>query len=175
MRIAIPVLTRLLSALCALTVAAAGALIVVEVIANWTGNGFVILPADWPSQLRSTAWEAPIARNALLIALLVALVLLLVAFWRRPPLTVDTHENGLRVERHALEASLRRRLDVIDGVDESRVRIDANRIRASVETSRRIDPESVRLRAVEELTSFCTLHDLRLTPDVALRAKRGQA
>lgn len=168
MRIVIPAFTRLLSALCALALVAFGGLIVIEVIANWTGNGFLILPTDWPDQLRTTAWDATIVRNALLVALAVGLVLLMVAFWRRPPLTVDTSEDGMRLERHALETSLRRRLDSLDGVTGSKVRVDKTRVRATVDTTRRLAPESVRDRAVEKLTTFCDLHDLRLTPDVTL-------
>ena len=171
MRILVPVLTRLFSALCALALVGTGALILVEVVANWSGNGFLVLPADWHDQLRSTEWDATIVRNSFLIALVVGVVLLLVALWRRPPLTVDTSLDGIRIERHALESTLRRRLDALDGVSASRVRVDDTRIRATVDTSRRLAPDSVRDRAVEELDRFCRLHDLRLTPDVTLHAE----
>lgn len=170
MRIVIPAFTRLFSALVALALMALGGLILIEVVANWTGNGFLILPTDWPTQLRSTAWDATIVRNSLLVTLAIGLALLMVAFWRRPPLTVDSGKNGMRIERHALETSLRRRLDSLDGVSGTRVRIDKSRIRATVDTTRHLTPEAVRDRAVEELAGFCTLHDLDLTPDVTLNA-----
>lgn len=170
MHIVIPTLTRLLSALVALALVAVGAVILIEVVANWTGNGFAILPTDWPTQLRLTAWDDTIVRNSLLIALTVGVVLLLVAFWRRPPLTVDSRHDGVRIERHALETSLRRRLDSLDGVSSSRVRVDKSRIRATVDTTRRLAPEAVRDRALDELTGFCKLHDLDLTPGVTLHA-----
>ena len=171
MRIVIPVLSRLLSALCALALVAGGALIVVEVVANWTGNGFLILPTDWPDQLRSTGWDERIVRNSLLVAAAIGVLLLLVALWRRPPLTVDTNEDGMEVERRALELALRRRLDGLDGVAGSRVRVDKHRIRARVDTSRRLSPDSIRGRATDELRDFCSHHGLDLTPEVTLHSE----
>lgn len=169
-RVVVPVLTRLLSALSALVLLAAGSLIVIEVVANWTGNGFVVLPEDWPDQLRATSWDATIVRNSLLITLATGMVLLMVSLWRRPPLTVESSQDGIRIERHALESSLRRRLESLDGVSSSRVRVDRNRIRATVDTPRRLAPESVRDAAMAELTGFCALHDLTFDADVTLNA-----
>jgi hypothetical protein len=169
MRVVIPVLTRLLSALCALAIVAFGGVLAAEVVANWIGNGFVVLPPDWPTQLRSTSWDAPIVRSSLLILLAAGIVLLLVAGVRRPPLTIDSKRDGIVVERHALESTLRRRLESIDGVSGSRVRVDNDRIRATVATTRRVEPESIRERAAGELSAFCALHELPPSPAVTLR------
>lgn len=169
MHLLIPALTRVIAALVALAMIAIGCLAIVEVVANWLGNGYVILPTDWPDQLRATAWDAAIVRTSLVLALLVGLVLLFVGLWPRPPLTIETGRQGVRLERRAVETCLRRRLESLDGVGRSRVRVNRSRIRATIDTSRRIAPESVRDRAVQELAEFCELHELRLNPDVSLR------
>ena len=173
MRIVIPVLTRVLSALCALALLALGALIVIELVSNWTGNGFVILPSDWPSQLRATSWDATIVRNSLLITLVVGIVLLVISLWKRPPLTVDSSEVGVRIERRSIETALRRRLDALDGVNGCKVRVDRKRIHAAVDTSRKMTSDSVREAVVNELRGFCALHDLQLAPDVSVKTDGG--
>ena len=66
MRLVVPVLTRLVSALAALAILSAGVIVLVELVANWTGNGFVILPEDWPDQLRSTSCDDTVVRNVLI-------------------------------------------------------------------------------------------------------------
>ena len=75
MRTVVPVLTRLLSALVALAVLAAGVVVLIELVANWTGNGFVILPEDWPDRLRVTSWDDTLVRNLLVASLVSGVVL----------------------------------------------------------------------------------------------------
>ncbi len=115
MRLIVPVLTRLLAALAALALLAAGVVILVELIANATGNGFVILPEDWPDRLRTTGLgRHPRTQPAHRCARR-GRVLILVACWPHPPLTVPTNQPAVRMERHALEDAVRRRLSAVDG------------------------------------------------------------
>ena len=100
MRLVVPVLTRLLSALAALAVLALGVVILVELVANATGNGFVILPEDWPDRLRDTAWDDSLVRNLLIAAVVVGAIMIAAACWSHPPLTVPTNQPDLRLERH---------------------------------------------------------------------------
>jgi hypothetical protein len=174
MRIVIPVLTRLLSALCALALMVLGGLTVVEVVSNWTGNGFVVVADDLPTRMRSTTWDAQVVRTSLVVAVAAGLALVLTACWRRPPLTVKSRQAGVEIERRSLERTLGRNLDALDGVSGSRVRADRRRIRATVETSRRLPSEAIAGRVSESLASFCALHELDLTPVVSLRAERAE-
>lgn len=173
MRVMAPALTRLIAALVALALVACGVLICVEVIANWVGDGFVVFPADWPDQLRTTEWSDRIVRAVVLGLGVLGLLLILVAVWPRPPLTVDADVPGVRVERHGLERSLRHRLDRVEGVSGSKVRVGRSRVRARVDTTRRLQPEVVRDEAERELQEFCERHGLALRPDVRLRARGG--
>jgi Family of unknown function (DUF6286) len=171
MRLVIPVLTRLLSALAALAILAVGVVILIELVANWTGNGFVILPDDWPDQLRTTSWDDTLVRNLLIASLVVGALLILAACWPHPPLTVPTNQPNVRMERHALESAVRRRLLSVDGASGARVRATASRIDARVDTTRRFQPEQVRAAATTALAEFCQQHELALEPRVRLRAR----
>lgn len=173
MRVVIPALTRLVAALAALALVALGVLVSVEVIANWAGEGFVVFPGDWPDQLRATEWSDRIVRAVVLGLGGLGLLLILVAVWPRPPLTVDADVPGLRVERYGLERSLRHRLDRVEGVSKSKVRVGRSRLRARVDTTRRLQPEVVRDEAERELQEFCARHGLALRTDVRLRKRGG--
>lgn len=175
MRLLAPVLTRLVAALMALALVACGVVICVEVLANWIGEGYVVLPGDWPDQLRTTDWSDQIVRTVSLGVAAGGVLLMVVALWPRPPLTVDAGVPGLRVERHGLEQSLRHRLDRVEGVSGSKVKVGRKRVRAKVDTTRRLQPETVRDQAERELLEFCERHGLALRPDVRLRARGGRS
>ncbi|MFP3900350.1 MAG: DUF6286 domain-containing protein [Acidimicrobiia bacterium] len=175
MRVLAPALTRLLAALMALALVAGGVLICVEVLANWIGDGFVVLPGDWPDQLRTTEWSDQTVRAVSLGLAAGGVLLLLAALWPRPPLTVDADVPGLRVERHSLERLLGHRLDRVEGVSGSRVRVGRRRVRARVDTTRRLQPETVREQAEREIAAFCERHRLALRPDVRLRTRGGRS
>jgi hypothetical protein len=171
MRLVVPVLTRLLAALAALAILAAGVVVLVELISNWTGNGFAILPDDWPDQLRATSWDDTTVRNILIALVVTGVILLLVACWPHAPLTVPTEQPNVRIERHALETAVRRRLLSVDGASGARVRATTNRIDARVDTTRRFEPEHVHEAATRALAEFCQQHQLALQPRVRLRAR----
>lgn len=173
MRVLAPVLTRLLAALMALVLIAAGALIVVEVVANAVDGGFAVLPQDSPDQLRATEWDDRLVMAVSLGAAAVGLLVILAALWPRPPLTIDVDAEGVRVERYALERSLRRRLDRVDGVSGTRVRVSRRRVRARVDTNRRLHPETVGEDAERELREVCERIGLPLRRDVRLRTPRA--
>jgi hypothetical protein len=171
MRLAAPILTRLLSALAALGVLALGVVILVEIVANATGNGFVILPEDWPDRLRATAWDDTLVRNLLIAAVIVGAIMIAAACWPHPPLTVPTNQPDLRLERHGLESAVRRRVLAVDGASGARVRATTNRLDVRVDTTQRIEPERVRDAAERALADFCQEHQLALQPRVRLRTQ----
>ena len=171
MRTVVPVLTRVLSALAALAVLAAGVVVLVELVANWTGNGFVILPEDWPDRLRVTSWDDTLVRTLLVASLVSGVVLVIAALWPHPPLTVPTKQPNLRVERHGLEGAVRRHLLSVDGASSARVRATTKRIDARVDTTRRLQPERVREEATIALADFCQRHQLTSEPRVRLRQR----
>lgn len=169
MRVLAPVLTRLLAALMALVLVAVGGLLVVEVVSNAFDGGFAVLPLDLPDQLRSAEWDDTVVMAVSVGAAAIGLLLLLAALWPRPPLTVDAAVDGLRVERYALERSLGRLLDRVDGVSGARVRVGRRRVRARVDTTRRLQPETVGENAERELRDVCRQLGLSLQTDVRLR------
>jgi Family of unknown function (DUF6286) len=173
-RLVVPVLTRVLSALLALAIIAAGVLVIVEVIANWTGRGFVLLPPDWPDELRHTTWDDSLVRALAAGALAVGMLLLLLALWPHPPLTLPTTEAHVRIERRALEEALHRRLASVDGASAVRVRASRRLIDARDYTTRRLEPQRVRERAQTQLSEFCALHHVTLERRVRLRT-RGES
>lgn len=173
MRLIVPIVARLVALVVALAVLALGLLICIEIVSHWTGNGFVLLPADTIDQLRSTTWSDSVVTYVFAGVTAVGTLLLLVAIWHRPPLTVDSNAQGVRVERHALEKSLSRHLDRTDGVSGNRVRVGRRKVRARVDTTRRLQPEQVAEYASREIATFCERHGLVLEPKVKLRKRGG--
>ena len=172
-RLAVPIIARLVLAVAALAVAAVGVLVCVEVVAAWTTDSFVVLPADWPDQLRSTDWSEPLPTTIAAGIAAVGAVLLLVAIWPRPPLTVAAAPPGMRIERHALERSIGRELDRVDGVSAARVRAGVRRVRVRVDTTRRLAPDAVRVAAERVVADIVERHGLALRPSVSLRRRGG--
>ena len=110
----ITVFNRVLLAVIGLILVAGGALVIIEAIWAWTGNGFVWIPGDsWLSSFEHTAWSDP---AAIAISVVVGVLgLLLFAFEvipRRPrvvALANDSRGEWVLLRRSA-EAHLQRRL-----------------------------------------------------------------
>jgi Family of unknown function (DUF6286) len=170
----LPVFTRILSVLLALALIVAGVIAVVEVFAAWLGAGWTLLPDAIVSRFQHWHWDDGPVVITIVVVGVVGLVALLVGLWPRPPLTVPVDgQPDVTYERHGLEQSIRRQIEVLDGVAKARVRIDGRRLRTRVETSRRHQPEELKARVDERLASVTSSRHLNLRPDVRLRFPGG--
>jgi len=127
------VFNRVLLAVVGLILVAGGALVIIQAIWTWTGNGFVWIPGDsWLSSFEHTAWSDP---AAIAISIGVgALGLLLFAYEvipRRPrvvPLATDSRGEWVLLRRSA-EAHLQRRLAAEVPVSPIRARLKTGPLR----------------------------------------------
>ncbi|MFN7149897.1 MAG: DUF6286 domain-containing protein [Microthrixaceae bacterium] len=175
MRVVIPVVARLVAALTALAVVVLGALVAIEAVAAWIGSDTVVLAPDTVDTLSATAWSDPGVRWTVAGLTAAGALLLAVALWHRPPLTIDSRVDGVRLERHSMERTLGRRLDRVDGVSSTRVRAGRRALHVRVDTLRRVQPEQVATRAEDEVSAFCDRFGLDLTPKVSLRERRSSS
>lgn len=110
----ITVFNRVLLAVIGLILVAGGALVIIEAIWSWTGNGFVWIPGDtWLASFEHTAWSDP-AAIAINVGVGVLGLLLFIAevIPRRPrvvPFPTDKQGEWMLLRRSA-EAHLQRRL-----------------------------------------------------------------
>jgi hypothetical protein len=170
MRAALPIVTRLLAILVALSMVAAGVFLLAELVAAVFGNDPVFLPADYTDRLRSTGWDDASVRWVSLGLGIAALVLLIGALWPRPPLDIEVQLPGMLAERRSVEATARRRVEDVDGVDGARVRADVRHLSARVSTNRRHRPDLVQAAVEQELRDFIRVHELPITPLVSVRS-----
>lgn len=173
LRLIVPIAARVVLALVAVALVAGGALLCVEVVAGWATGSTLVLAPDWPDQLRSTDWSATLPTAVAAGVTAAGVVLLLVALWPRPPLTVAAGPLGMRLERHALERSIGRELDRVDGVSATRVRATERRVRVRVDTTRRLAPDAVHAAARQAVVDILERYGLALKPSVALRRRGG--
>jgi hypothetical protein len=110
----ITVFNRVLLAVIGLILVAGGALVIIEAIWAWTGNGFVWVPGDtWLSSFENTAWSDPAAIAISVGVGILGLLLLLVEVMPRRPRVVPfpTDKNGEWVLlRRSAEQHVQRRL-----------------------------------------------------------------
>ena len=175
MRVFVPVFTRIFSALLALALITAGVVVLVEVVAAWLGIGWTILPTDTADRFEEWHWDdrAIVVTSAIVLA--VGVIALLIGLWRRAPLTIPLDDNAdVTFERHALEQSLRRRVEALDGVTTARIRAGKKRLRARVDTNRRHQPEEVKARVETHLAEVAAAQHLDLPRDVQLRYRGGE-
>jgi hypothetical protein len=174
MHILAPVLTRLFSALLALALIAGGVVLIVEVVAAWAGGGWTILPDDTTARFQMWRWNDRSVVETIIVVGAVGLLAVLIAVWPRPPLTVPiAGRTDVSYERHALEQTVRRQLQGLDGVSKARVRADHRRLVARLDTNRQHQPEELRSRAEAVLETIVADRHLELQPTVRLRAPRA--
>jgi hypothetical protein len=174
MRSAVPVLARIFSALLALALIAAGVVVAVEVVAAWVGAGWTVLPSDTPERFARWRWnDRPVVITIAAVGG-VGLVAFLVGVWRRAPLTVPVDAaHDVTFERRALEQSLRRRIEAIDGVRKARVIAKRDRLVARVDTKQRYQPDELRKRVEAALSEATSRQHLALERQVRLRVQGG--
>ena len=137
-------IARLLAAIVAIALFAAGVVTVIEVIAAAFGADPVIAPRDdWAGNGRTTHWNDTDVRVFFVIIVVIGVILLLVALSRRRPthlnVTTGTGIEAATVRRASVEANLARTAQSVDGVRAARVRVDRRRIRVNATTNRK-DP-----------------------------------
>lgn len=171
MHLLAPVFTRVFSALLALALIAAGVVVVVEVVAAWLGAGWTILPDDTAALFQRWQWDDRPVVVTLAIVAAVGLLALLIGLARRRPLTVPIDgQPDVSFERHALEQTIRRELERLDGVTKARVHVARDRLVARVDTNRRLQPDEVKSRVDDRLRAVTTARRISLRPDIRLRA-----
>jgi hypothetical protein len=170
-----PVLTRLFSALLAMALIAAGAILLIEVFAAWLGAGWTILPKDTVIRLEHWRWNDRPVVTAVAAVGTVGLAALLVGAWRRAPLTLQMDsEHDVTFERRALEQSLRRHVEAIDGVNKARIAARRDRLIARVETDRRFQPLELKERVDATILEFAERQHIMLAQRVRLRFHGGE-
>lgn len=175
MRLIIPVLTRVLSALASLALICVGSLVVVEVVAAALEADPVLLPSDYADRAAGLAWDDRSVVTALAAIAGVGVVALLVGVWRRAPLTIPVEgRSGVAIERRGLEGSLSRRLTDLDGVSGARVRAGRRRLRVRVDSRRRVAPEGAHEAVRAVLDRELADQRLDLRPSVRLRYRGGE-
>ena len=175
MRLVVPVLTRILSALASLALIAAGVVAAVEVVAAALERDPVVLPSDYAAQATRWQWDDRSVMVVLAVTGAVGVILLLTGLWRRAPLTIPVAgREGVAVERRGLEGSLSRRLAELDGVSSARVRVGRRRVRVRVDSRRRQAPERVRDAARALIDEALADQHLQLEPTVRLRYRGGE-
>jgi hypothetical protein len=176
MRLILPFLTRLVSALFALALIGVGVITIVEVAAAWIGTGPAILPDDSAARLRTLPWDDRTVVITIIVLAALGVIALLIGLWKRPPLSIPVEgHTDVAIERHALEQSIRRRIEHIDGVHHAKVRVGGPSLRADVETRRRHGPEDIKAQIESELAALVAAYHLALQPKVRLRHRGGDA
>lgn len=175
MRIIAPLLTRLVSALLALGLLAAGTIVIIEICAAWFGAHRVIVPTDLTQRLQRWHWDDRAVVTTIIVVGLVGVIAVAVASWTRPPLLLPLRDDArTSLDRRAFEQSTRRQLERIDGVSKARVRAHKNTLLARIETQRRYRPQDLKTTVEGELARTVTAHHVNLRHQVRLRYRGGE-
>jgi hypothetical protein len=171
----VPALARLFSTLLALALTALGVVAIVEVVAAWLGRGWYVLPADTTARLQHWRWnDRPVVLTIAAVGA-IGLVAILIGVWRRDPLTVPIDAaHDVTFDRRALERSLRRRLEAIDGVNRAHVAVKRDRLLARVDTDRRYEPAELKERVETMLSEVAERQRIQLGDQVRLRYRGGE-
>ncbi|MBW6439804.1 hypothetical protein KZ829_39370 [Actinoplanes hulinensis] len=167
---------RLLAALFALALLVGGVILVVEVVAHWTGTDPVVF--DWPAVhawARRTTWSAIPVRLISVMLLLVGLALLWAQLkprrFGRLALEVGHPATDVAVTRRGLAHSLAAAVSRVEGVHNAHVAVKGKKIKVSARTygGRTADValrrEAVTRMAQERLDAL----PLRRKPTLAVR------
>src|SRR4051794_25552075 len=168
-------MARLLAALLAIALIVAGVVLVAEVVWAWLGLDRPILPEDLTERLSTTGWDDRSVRTTLVVMGVVGLLALVLGLLRRAPSTVRVEGDAdVRIERTALERSVRRRLEALDGATSARVRADGGRLTARVDSARRLPPADLRERVQQVVADEVRTHRLAVSTSVSVRSRGGE-
>lgn len=149
------VLNRVLCALLALAVLAAGLLVAAEILAAGLDRGPWIVPYDrWQRTLRTTPWSDLAVRLVSAGMVVVGVVILVLQAWRRRPgalvLAPTAGGAAARLDRRRAEQWLSEHLGRVDGVGSAAVRLDAKVARVRARTTE-ADPSATERRLRDDL------------------------
>lgn len=165
---------RALSSLVALSLIAAGVVVVVEVGAAWLGTGPIVLTDTATQTLRRTRWDDATVVWVSVGVGLVGLCCVLVAIVSGAPATVPTTIDGVQLERRPLERVLRVELEALDGVSEARVRAGGRQPHVRIDTNRTIDVADVEEAGRRRLGATSVRFALAREPALNVRARRAE-
>jgi Family of unknown function (DUF6286) len=172
-------LLRLLAPLLGLALAAAGLLLMIEVVAAWVrpgaGSGLLMPWPQWRDTLQSLSWdEFPVPAIAITVAVLGLLLLLVGLLARRSDIVLDppAPEITVTTSPRVLARVVGRRVRA--GEDVARAAVTASRRRVAVTAEGWSDPDqqlraSVETRVNELLDELPLAHRPRVTVRVAER------
>jgi hypothetical protein len=171
---------RVLSAVLGLLLLVGGVLTAVEIAIAYLGGSPWILPYDeWYRRALSHSWESGGIRGLLIAVAAVGLVLLILQFVRRAPLTLPMRSEidaTYAVRRRSLQRSLARTAERVDGVASARAKVDRRTIQIKARSNRRL-PSDLK-PALENAIQF-RLRSLELEPEprvrVSVRLRGGAA
>lgn len=174
------VLNRVLSALIALALLAAGLLATVEcVLAALKRPGWIVPRAQWADALKGVTWQDPIVRGVAAGAVVLGLLLLITALRRGAPgtLALPTTTEGVNVRAHrrGVERSVVSAVRRTDGVTGATAHASRRKVTVVARTSLRDsgDLRSTVQRAVDAQVSEMGLGDrLRSSVSVDSRGAR---
>jgi copper chaperone CopZ len=170
-----PILRRILALVIAVTVVAAGVVLIVEVVAAWFDAGPVLLSDTATATWRTTAWDDPAVVWTAIGIGVVGVLCLVAALWPDTPTTVPSRLDQVELERRPLEHTLQRQLQAVDGVADAAVSVRRSRATARVDTNRMLDTQAVETASRERLTDATRRLYVTAEPEVTVRAKRAQS
>jgi hypothetical protein len=175
------VLLRLLAPLLGLAMAAAGLLLVIEVVAAWVrpgvGTGLVVPWPEWRTTLENLTWaESPVPGVAIAVAVAGLLLLLVGLLARRSDVVLDAPgpEMTVTTSPKVLARLVGRRVRTTEDVAGATVTATARRVAVSVEGWNDPGPElgsAVEAR-VSELLDQLPLH-VRPRVSVSVQDRKG--
>lgn len=128
---------RVMSALLALALMLGGLVVAAEIMVAGFGRQPWLVPHDrWWQWAATTGWSDPGARLVFAGLLVTGMVLVALAWWRRPPssLALASGAGGVaaEVDRRDLERWLVERMARVDGVSQARIEVGTRTVRVSI-------------------------------------------
>ena len=170
---ATPWVVRVVSALLALALLVGALLGVAEIVAAALGRAPWLVPyPEWTEWLRSHSWDHWIVNAILIVLMVVGLLLLLLAFHRGKPATLNLRGGspGVRVtaRRRSVEKSLANAATRTTGISEASARVGRRTARIRARTVSRSEQN---LRSEVESTVQARLDSLGLERPIRTRVK----
>jgi hypothetical protein len=173
------VANRLVSAVLALGVATTSVIVAVEIALAGLDRPAWLLPwHDWYRWTLEHSWTASASRLTLYGLCVAGLMLLLLAFAPQRPVVLDTEKTDpqitTRIRRRALEASLRRAAQEVDGVAAATVRVSTKQVRVRARSKRRDATglsETITTTVAERLGTFQLARQPTVDVDVRPRSQ----
>ena len=166
-------LNRLLGAVIAVAVIAAGAVTAIEVAAAQLGHEPLIVDwRSWDRHLRTTPWVD--TRPLVITIIAIAVALLILQLVPRRPHTLEVDDSGqvrMVVRRRQLEGDLASVSQQVDGITKASVRITKKKLTVAATTSRR-DAAGLDAAVIDAVNAELDRFSLDGAPPVSVRVER---